>query len=85
MSDFITPEDYSNAMTIANRKHDVVAVQVYDKREASCREWVSSSFATPSAETRCGSIPLPAGTRQLRQLVERTAETDGRFLEKKSC
>lgn len=34
MSDFITPEDYSNAMTIANRKHDVVAVQVYDKREA---------------------------------------------------
>ena len=33
MSDFISPEDYSNAMTIANRKHDVVAVQVYDKRE----------------------------------------------------
>ena len=27
----------------------------------SCREWVSSSFATPSAETRCGSIPLPGG------------------------
>lgn len=33
MSDFISPEDYSNAMTIANRKHDVGAVQVYDKRE----------------------------------------------------
>lgn len=33
MSDFISPEGYSNAMTIANRKHDVVAVQVYDKRE----------------------------------------------------
>lgn len=33
MSDFISPEDYSNAITIANRKHDVVAVQVYDKRE----------------------------------------------------
>lgn len=33
MSDFISPEDYFNAITIANRKHDVVAVQVYDKRE----------------------------------------------------
>ena len=33
ISDFITPEDFSNALTIANRKHDVVAVQVYDKRE----------------------------------------------------
>ena len=29
ISDFITPEDFS----IANRKHDVVAIQVYDKRE----------------------------------------------------
>mgnify|MGYP000189533608 FL=1 len=33
ISDFITPEDFSNAMTIANRKHDFVAIQVYDKRE----------------------------------------------------
>ena len=33
ISDFIMPEDFSNAMTIANRKHDVVAIQVYDKRE----------------------------------------------------
>ena len=33
ISDFITPENFSNAMTIANRKHDVVAIQVYDKRE----------------------------------------------------
>ena len=39
MSDFISPEDYSNAMTIANRKHDVVAVQVYDKRETEL-PWV---------------------------------------------
>ena len=34
ISDFITPKDFSGAMTIANRKHDVVAIQVYDKREA---------------------------------------------------
>lgn len=32
MSDFIDSHDYKNALTIANRKHDVVAIQVYDKR-----------------------------------------------------
>src|SRR5574344_746220 len=32
MSDFIETHDYKNALTIANRKHDVVAIQVYDKR-----------------------------------------------------
>lgn len=34
MSDFIDEHDYSNALNIANRKHDVVAIQVYDKRLA---------------------------------------------------
>lgn len=34
ISDFIDSHDYSKAMTIANRKHDLVAVQVYDKRDA---------------------------------------------------
>ncbi len=32
MSDFIDDNDYKNALTIANRKHDLVAIQVYDKR-----------------------------------------------------
>ena len=32
LSDFIDDNDYQNALTIANRKHDVVAIQVYDKR-----------------------------------------------------
>lgn len=34
ISDFIDNNDYRNAMTIANRKHDVVAIQVYDRRLA---------------------------------------------------
>ncbi|MBQ2786510.1 MAG: DUF58 domain-containing protein [Bacteroidaceae bacterium] len=34
LSDFITGSDYTNALTIANRKHDVVAIQVYDRRVA---------------------------------------------------
>lgn len=34
LSDFITDDDYRNALTIANRKHDVVSIQVYDRRAA---------------------------------------------------
>lgn len=33
ISDFIAPTNYSDDMLIANRRHDVVALQVYDKRE----------------------------------------------------
>ena len=32
LSDFIDPHDYRNALTIANRKHDIVAIRVYDRR-----------------------------------------------------
>lgn len=34
ISDFIAPDDYTDSMLIANRKHDLVAIQVYDKRDA---------------------------------------------------
>ena len=32
LSDFYAPRDFSQALTICNRKHDVVAIQVYDQR-----------------------------------------------------
>jgi len=35
ISDFIDSKEYKDALTIANRKHDLVAVQVYDKLETS--------------------------------------------------
>mgnify|MGYP002624119171 CR=1 FL=1 len=34
LSDFIDEGDFRQALTIANRKHDVVAIQVYDRRVA---------------------------------------------------
>ncbi len=34
LSDFIDTQDYRQALQIANRKHDVVAIQVYDRRLA---------------------------------------------------
>lgn len=33
VSDFIDEGDYSKVLSIANNKHDLIAVQVYDKRE----------------------------------------------------
>jgi uncharacterized protein (DUF58 family) len=32
LSDFYVRKDFMQTLTIANRKHDVVAIQVYDKR-----------------------------------------------------
>ena len=34
LSDFIDEKDFRQPLTIANRKHDIVAVQVYDRRVA---------------------------------------------------
>ena len=34
LSDFYTQDQFRQQLTIANRKHDVVAIQVYDKRAA---------------------------------------------------
>lgn len=34
MSDFIDNHDYSKSMMIANKKHDLVGIQVYDQRDA---------------------------------------------------
>lgn len=34
VSDFIDTGDYYKAMSIANHKHDLIAIQVYDQREA---------------------------------------------------
>lgn len=34
ISDFIDNHDYSKSLSIANRKHEISAIQVYDKRDA---------------------------------------------------
>ena len=33
LSDYIDQNNYEHALTIANKKHDIVAIQVFDKRE----------------------------------------------------
>lgn len=34
MSDFITEQDFTKELSIASNRHDIIAVQVYDKRDA---------------------------------------------------
>lgn len=61
ISDFIDNKDYYKALSIANRKHDITAIQVYDKRETSlpdvglvrmtdaergCDKWINTSSAS---------------------------------------
>ena len=60
LSDFIDENDFQNALTIANRKHDIVAIQVYDRRlselpdvglmkvrdaETGYEQWIDTSSA----------------------------------------
>ena len=65
ISDFIDKEGFKDALTVANRKHDMVAIQVYDRRETELpavglmkikdaetgkEQWIDSS----SAQCACG-------------------------------
>ncbi len=34
ISDFIAPDDYQKELSIATNKHDVIAIQIYDKRDS---------------------------------------------------
>lgn len=34
ISDFITADDYRQSLSMARNKHDVMAIQIYDKRDA---------------------------------------------------
>ena len=52
LSDFIDTGDYCDAMTIANRKHDLVAIQVYDRRLAELPK-AGLVKMTPKAAKRC--------------------------------
>lgn len=64
ISDFIDSGDYKSALSIANRRHDLVAIQIYDRRESQLpnvgliklqdsergvEQWVDSSSATVRA------------------------------------
>lgn len=35
ISDFIAPDDYTQQLSIASNRHDIIAIQIYDKRDAT--------------------------------------------------
>ncbi|MDR0506755.1 MAG: DUF58 domain-containing protein [Dysgonamonadaceae bacterium] len=67
ISDYITGDKYEHALTIANNKHDMVAIQIYDARETEMpsiglvkikdaesgnEKWVDTSLASVRNEYR---------------------------------
>ena len=70
LSDFIDPHDYKNALTIANRKHDVVAIRVYDRRMEELpdegrqtRHRRCRSQRAPHARVHCQDPEFPSISR----------------------
>ncbi len=64
MSDFYSQQSFLQQMTIANRKHDVVAIQVYDKR--ACELPNVGLMKVVDAETGFEQY-IDTGSRRLRE------------------
>ena len=68
MSDFYVRQDFLSQLTIANRKHDVVAIQVYDKR--ACELPDVGLMKVVDAETGFEQY-VDTGSRKLRDSYRR--------------
>lgn len=68
VSDFIDAHDYEKAMSIANHKHDLIALQVYDKREAQMPN--VGLVRVRDAETG-GERWIDTSSRRVRQAYDR--------------
>lgn len=68
LSDFYTRDDFENAITICNRKNDVVAIQVYDQRAKHLPN--VGLLRVKDAETG-HEMYIDTGSKRLRQAHER--------------
>lgn len=59
LSDFIDNHDYFSSMSIANRKHDLAAIQVYDKRDARLPDVGLVRVRDMETAPTVGSTPPP--------------------------
>ena len=64
ISDFFDMHDYKQSLTIANSKHDIVAIQVYDPRE---KELPNLGFINVSYEDTCPERWLDSPCRRTRE------------------
>ena len=64
MSDFIDTNNYQKALTIANKRHDLVALQIYDKRE---KELPNIGLIKLKDAERGGEMWIDTASRQVRE------------------
>lgn len=64
MSDFIDTNNYQKALTIANNRHDLVALQIYDKRE---KELPNIGLIKLKDAERGGEMWIDTASRQVRE------------------
>lgn len=64
MSDFIDTKDYQKALLIASKRHDMVALQIYDKRE---RELPDVSLIKVNDSERGGEMWIDTSSRKVRE------------------
>ena len=64
MSDFIDTKDYQKALMIANKRHDMVALQIYDKRE---RELPDVGLIKVNDSERGGEMWIDSSSRKVRE------------------
>ena len=63
LSDFVDTKDYRKALTIANNRHDLVALQIYDKRE---REMPNVGLIKVKDSERGGEMWIDTSSRKVR-------------------
>ena len=56
LSDFIAPNNYNDAAVIANRKHEVIRLRVYDQRDREIPDVGLINSKTPRPKSECVSI-----------------------------
>ena len=61
LSDFIDRKDYRTALTVANRKHDVVAIQVFDRRMADLPDVGLMNNISIRPAAKCGRLIMTGG------------------------
>jgi len=72
ISDFIDEKDFSKRLTIANKRHDVVAVRILDPLELSMPK--TSNLVVEDAETGAVSLFPGKNSRRLRRYAEAASE-----------
>lgn len=86
ISDFIDKDGFKEALTIANRKHDVVAIQVYDRRETELP--AVGLIKIKDAGNRTGALDrqlVRPCTGRLQGMVGPPTGCHERFIQEMSC